>query len=73
MRSNRLIAHDGDALDGLIWREAALGPEALPAVFSDNPGLCEQLTLRAGQVVTLPEAVFAQSTRVEPTLVALWD
>jgi phage tail protein X len=74
MRSNALIAHDGDTLEGVIWREARLGPAALPAVFAANPGLCERLTLSAGEIVKLPPAVLAGDvTQPQTSRVNLWD
>ena len=74
MRSNRLIAQDGDTVDGLIWREARLGPAALTAVFAANRGICERQTLSAGDVINLPTAVLARDTP-QPTQnrVQLWD
>lgn len=74
MRSNRLIAQDGDTLDELIWREARLGPAALPGVFAANLGICERLVLSAGDVVNLPDAVLSGETaKTVTTRVALWD
>lgn len=74
MRSNRLIAHDGDTLEGLIWREAKLGPPALPAVFAANLGICERQTLSAGDVVNLPPDIFARATPAQTqNRVQLWD
>lgn len=74
MRSNILIAQDGDSLDEVIWREAQLGPEALPAIFAANPGICEELTLSAGQRVALPaQSDFSIAAPSPKNTVALWD
>lgn len=82
MQSNRLTAHDGETLDGLLWRTARRGPEALPAVFAANPRICERLTLSAGDVVILPDALlsgeasaFAEpfAPTLPPERVHLWD
>jgi phage tail protein X len=72
--SNVLIAHDGETLDGLIWRGAGLGPSALPEVCSANTRVCERLTLSAGDRIMIPAGLL-ESPNVTPTRsrVQLWD
>lgn len=65
LRSNILIAHDGQPLDELIWREAGLGPSALPDIMSANPGTSNRLTLNAGDQIIIPAALIDAPT---PTL-----
>ncbi|MES2339598.1 MAG: tail protein X [Pseudomonadota bacterium] len=53
--ASRLIARDGDTLDDLLWRERALGPDALASVLAINPGLAALgAVLTAGTSVVLP-------------------
>ncbi len=67
-----LTAHQGDTLDGLLWREMRLGPADWPAVLEANPGLSMKVVLPLGTRVTVPAA---QATPATPTraLVNLWD
>jgi phage tail protein X len=67
---NIVRAHQGESLDGLIWRTARLGAAALPAIFAANPGICETLTLSAGQPVNIPEITNPTPTT---TRVSLWN
>ncbi len=67
-----LTARDGDTLDGLLWRDRGLGPSALPAVLSINPGVAAAgAILPTGTVIVLPDLPRA----AEPPmldLVQLW-
>jgi phage tail protein X len=67
---NVVRAHEGESLDGLIWRTARLGAAALPAIFAANRGICERLTLSAGETVNIPEITNPTPTT---TRVALWN
>jgi phage tail protein X len=78
MHTNRLVAHDGETLDGLLWRAARRGPETLPVVFAANPRMCERVTLNAGEVVILPDALLSSeeapfAPAATPARVNLWD
>lgn len=67
-----LRARQDDTLDRLIWREAALGPEALPAVLDANPGLADLgAVLPIGALVTVPPTA-SQAAATLP-LIQLWD
>lgn len=66
-----LTARQGDTLDALLWREAGLGPAALPAVLEANPGLGGLGTiLPAGTPVNVPATAPAAATL---PLINLWD
>lgn len=65
-----LRAHEGEVLDGLIWRGAGLGPESLPAIMAANPGVSKLVTLPAGYAVTIPPITDAPVTR---PVVHLWN
>jgi phage tail protein X len=65
-----LIAADGEALDGLLWRVAGLTPDVLPAVLDANPGLAALTVLPAGTPVRLP-VLPAASPRRE--VIQLWS
>lgn len=66
-----ITARQGDTLDALLWRDAALGPAALASVLDANPGLAGLgPVLPAGTAVIVPEA--APSAATLP-LVNLWD
>jgi phage tail protein X len=74
MQSNILIAHEGETLDGLIWRGAGLGPGSLPAVCSANPHVSERVTLDAGDRIILPpEIIETPETTPALTRVQLWN
>ena len=71
--ATRLIAHAGDTLDELAWRDAGLGPADLPDVLVANPGLADHgPALPAGTVVLLPADRARPVTATLP-LVQLWD
>jgi len=66
-----LTAAQGDVLDALIWREAALRGDALPAVLEANPGLAD-----LGPFLPLGTPVIVPDLRPGPAslpLVQLWD
>lgn len=64
-------AQQGDTLDGLLWRERALGAANLAPVLAANPGLAALgAVLPAGTPVTIPATAPAATTR---DLVQLWD
>ncbi|MBH9537886.1 tail protein X [Novosphingopyxis sp. YJ-S2-01] len=65
-----LMALDGDTLDALIWREAALGPAALQPVLAANPGLSTNVELAAGAPVRLPATADTPPVR---TIRQIWD
>lgn len=68
-RSARAL--QGDTVDAVIWRAAALGASALPAIFAANPGLAAAgPVLAEGQEVLIPDAAL----RPPPApLIQLWD
>lgn len=64
-------AREGDMLDALIWREAALGSSAIAAVLDANPGLADLgPVLPLGTRVTIPDAAPAAAST---PLINLWD
>lgn len=66
-----LIARDGDTLDALLWREAALGPQALGPVLAANPGLGGMgAILAAGAIVIVPATT---PTTTALPFINLWD
>jgi phage tail protein X len=69
----RLVAKQGDKLDLLLWREAAIGPSELGRVLDANPGLADLgPILPLGTVVTVPATARPASARTLP-IVNLWD
>jgi len=67
-----LTARPGDTLDELLWRERGLGPEALDAVLTANPGLADRgAVLPIGTPVTVPP-IAAQAQPVRETI-QLWS
>lgn len=66
-----LSARQGDTVDALIYREVALGPEALASVFAANPGLAALgPLLPPGTTIAVPDT--APSAAALP-LINLWD
>lgn len=66
-----LTALQGDVLDALVWRDASLGVDALPAVLEANPGLAD-----LGPHLPLGTRVVVPDLRPTPStlpLVQLWD
>ncbi|SNS20158.1 P2-like prophage tail protein X [Sphingomonas laterariae] len=64
-------ARQGDTLDALIWREAALGSAAIGAVLEANPGLADfGPVLPLGTPVTIPDMA---PVAVADPLINLWD
>ena len=71
MATETVTARQGDALDGLIWRERRLGPTDLAEVLQLNPGLAALGdVLPLGTVVAVPLRAPATATR---QLTQLWD
>lgn len=69
--SRAVTAHAGEALDALVWRAAARGPSALPAVLDANPGLAAiGAALPEGTPVVLPDL---PATTDVLDIVQLWD
>ncbi|MDH7641188.1 tail protein X [Sphingomonas oryzagri] len=72
--ADTVTARQGDTVELLLWRERAIGPSGLDAVFAANPGLAALGTiLPIGTVVTVPATVTAASTTPTLNLVQLWD
>lgn len=70
----RLTARQGDTLDGLLWREASLGPAAIAPVLAANPGLADLgIVLPKGTVIALPATVTATTGKQTRSLIQLWD
>jgi phage tail protein X len=66
-------ARQGDTLDGLLWRERGLGPEALGAVLDANRGLAALgAILPLGTAVTVPPAAL-DAPRIRSDVVNLWE
>ncbi|MFT3967095.1 MAG: tail protein X [Sphingobium sp.] len=66
-----LTAREGDMLDALLLRDAALGPAALGTVIDANPGLAALgPILPAGTKVTVPATAPTADTL---PLTNLWD
>lgn len=64
-------AHDGDTVDGLVWRETGKGSSAVDAVLAANPQLADTgVFLTRGQFVTIPAA--AQGPAIRPQI-QLWS
>jgi phage tail protein X len=69
-----LIAHDGEAIDALIWRAAGLGPDALIGVLDANIHLSERPTLNAGDRVRIPAPLLnTPQPAPQQARVQLWD
>lgn len=70
--ADTIRARAGDTLDGLLWRERRLGPEALPAVMAANRGIAGLgAVLPIGTTVTIPPA--ASTAPATRELVQLWS
>ncbi len=70
--ADTIRARAGDTLDGLLWRERGLGPEALPAVMVANRGIAGLgAILPIGTPVTVPPA--ASTAPATRELVQLWS
>jgi phage tail protein X len=70
--ADTIRARAGDTLDGLLWRERGLGPEALPAVMAANRGIAGLgAVLPIGTGVTVPPA--ASTAPATRELVQLWS
>lgn len=70
--ADTIRARAGDTLDGLLWRERGLGPDALPAVMAGNRGIAGLgPILPAGTPVIIPAAAAAAPTTRD--LVQLWS
>ena len=71
--AQQLTARQGDTLDLLLWRDAALGPDHLTRVLDANPGLADLgTTLPLGTLVTVPATSTSTATGVR-TITQLWD
>ncbi len=69
----RLTAQQGDTFDGLLSREAGLGPADWQRVLDANPGLADAgIILPLGTAVIVPASAEQRSSRVLP-LVQLWS
>lgn len=74
MEARRLTAKQGDKLDLLLWREAALGPADLTRVLDANPGLADLgAILPLGTVVIVPAAAQSPAAARALPLTQLWD
>lgn len=71
-----LTARLGETIDALIWREAGLGPGALPTVIAANRCIADEPALAMGQAVIIPESLIvspAQSRTKPVTRIRLWS
>jgi phage tail protein X len=72
--ADQLTAQQGDTLDGLLWRERKLGPDALGLVLAANRGLAALgAELPAGTRVTVPASVTTSAATPVRDMVQLWD
>ena len=69
-----LVSQQDDTLDALLWRERALGPEALGPVLDANRGLAARgAVLPTGTIVTLPATITTSAGLPVRDMVQLWD
>jgi phage tail protein X len=69
----RVYAHQGDALDALVWRHLGRTAGLVEQALELNPGLCAHgPVLPHGTAVELPE-ITTTATAPERPLVQLWD
>lgn len=72
--ADRIASQQGDTLDALLWRERALGPEALAPVLAANPGLAGVgALLPTGTLVIVPTTVTTSAANPVRDMVKLWD
>ena len=72
--ADAIYSQQGDTLDALLWRERALGPEALGPVLAANRGLAQfGAVLPTGTRVLVPASVTASAAAPVRELVQLWD
>lgn len=70
----RVIAHQGDTLDALLWRHTGRTGALLEATLLANPGLAEFGTvLPHGTPVEIPEAALRAPAQADQQLIQLWD
>jgi len=67
-----LTARQGDTLDGLLWRDRALGPDELASVLAANPGLADLGPILPMGTTVLVPASATPAPRTLP-LIQLWD
>lgn len=64
-------AHEGEALDALVWRVTGRGSEAVAEVLAVNPGLAaHSRALPADTKVLIPDQAMAPAAA---TLLQIWD
>lgn len=72
--ADQLVSQQGDTLDGLLWRERKLGPEALGTVLAANRGLAALgAEMPAGTLVTVPASLTASAATPVRDMVQLWS
>lgn len=67
--SKRIITHDGDVLDDLVWQHYGRS-DVLAAVLEANPALAQlPPVLEAGLIIELPDLLLP----VEAPVIRLWS
>ena len=70
----RVHAHQGDALDGLVWRHAGRTASLVEATLSANPGLADLgVVLPHGTAVEIPDTLLRAPPVTDQPLIQLWD
>lgn len=70
----RVIAHQGDTLDALLWRAVGRIGALLQATLDANPGLAALgEVLPHGTPVDIPDAALATPAATDQPLIQLWD
>lgn len=68
----KLIAHQGDTLDSLIFRHYGRTANLVELALELNPHLANQPILTIGQVVDMPE-INQQPQKATKATMQLWD
>lgn len=70
----RVIAHQGDTLDILLWRHTGRTTDLLEATLLANPGLSDfGAILPHGTAVEIPDAAINAPASANQPLIQLWD
>ena len=70
----RVHAHQGDTLDGLIWRHAGRTAALVEATLNANPGLADLGdVLPHGTAIEIPDDVLLAPSVTDLPLIQLWD
>lgn len=70
----RVHAHQGDTLDGLLWRHAGRTAGLVERTLTANPGLAALgAVLPHGHAVEIPDAALAAPAPADRPLIQLWS